>query len=107
MVVGPASPALRPASVPCLFGSQCLSTHNEMTKPYQTYNLAEGDLHMAVLFDRVLERALRFRAFDSWATRDHSLDELVRLLNAEVLFESQQKDTEPVVLDLQQALLML
>ena len=78
-----------------------------MTKPYQTYNLAEGDLHMAVLFDRVLERALRFRAFDSWATRDHSLDELVRLLNAEVLFESQQKDTETVVLDLQHAVLML
>jgi SpoVK/Ycf46/Vps4 family AAA+-type ATPase len=78
-----------------------------MEKPHQTYDIAEGDLHMAVLYDRVLERALRFRAFDSWATRDRSLDELVRLLDAEILFESRARDSETVVLDLPHAVLML
>jgi hypothetical protein len=58
---------------------------------------------MAILFDRVLERALRFRTFDSWATRDSSLEEVVRLLDAEILYDSQERDTDIVVLDLAHA----
>ena len=62
---------------------------------------------MAILFDRVLERVLRFRTFDSWATRDRSLEEVVRLIHAEVLFDSQQRDTDIVVLDLAHAVALL
>ncbi len=69
-----------------------------MDKPHTTFDLADGDLHMAILAGRVLERALRFRVFDSWVTRDDSLEELVRLLDAEILYESQSDDTQIVVL---------
>jgi hypothetical protein len=78
-----------------------------MNKPQQTYDIADGDLHMAILFDRVLERALRFRTFDSWVTRDGSLEEVVRLIDAEILYDSQQRDTDIVVLDLPHAVAVL
>lgn len=78
-----------------------------MDKPQRTYDLADWDLHMAVLADRVLERALRFRLFESWVTRDRSLDEVVRILDAEILYESHERDTEFAVLDLPGAVAML
>jgi hypothetical protein len=78
-----------------------------MNRPQQTYDIADGDLHMAILFDRVLERALRFRTFDSWVTRDRSLEELTRLIDGEILYDSQQRDTDVVILDLPQAVALL
>ncbi len=78
-----------------------------MHKPQPTFDLAAGDLQWAILAGRVLERALRFRAFETWVTRDDSLDELIRLLDAEILYESQSQDTQIVVLDLPRAVAML
>jgi energy-coupling factor transporter ATP-binding protein EcfA2 len=78
-----------------------------MDKPQKTFDLAYGELHMAILASRVLERALRFRVFESWVTKDDSLDELVRHLDAEVLYESQAAGTQVAVLDLPHAVAML
>lgn len=78
-----------------------------MDKPQNTFDLADGDLHMAVLAGRVLERALRFRVFESWVTRDDSLDEVVRLLDAEILYESKATGVNIAVLDLPHAVAML
>jgi len=76
-------------------------------KPKPSFELRDGDLDLAVLFDRALERALRFRVFESWITRDRSLDDVVRLLDGEVLYSSHQRDREVVVLDLLGAVVML
>jgi ATPase family protein associated with various cellular activities (AAA)/uncharacterized protein DUF5925 len=78
-----------------------------MDKPQTTFDLAAGDLHWAILAGRVLERALRFRVLETWVTRDDSLDELIRLLDAEILYDSQSQDTQIVVLDLPRAVAML
>jgi len=76
-------------------------------RPKPSFELRDGDLDLAVLFDRVLERALRFRVFESWVTRDRSLDDVIRLLDGEVLYSSHQRDREVVVLDLLGAVVML
>jgi len=79
-----------------------------MDKPQPTFDLADCDLHFAVLGGRVLERALRFRVFETWVTRDDKLDDLVRLMHpAEILYESHSHDQQIVVLDLPRAVAML
>jgi hypothetical protein len=71
------------------------------------YDLACGDLLGAVFVDRALERALPFRAADAWCTELLTLEPLGRLLEGEVLLDSNRNDVEGTVLDLRHAVVSI
>src|SRR6476620_3359819 len=71
------------------------------------YDIANGDVQMAVFVRRGFERALRFHTSDGWSTDVRSLEEFVRLIDGEVLLDSYKDEGEYVVLDLPQSVLMV
>jgi uncharacterized protein DUF5925/ATPase family protein associated with various cellular activities (AAA) len=71
------------------------------------YDLANGDVQTAVFVRRGLERALRFHMSDGWPTDSRGLEELVRLIDGEILFDSHKSEGELVVLDLPHSVLLV
>jgi hypothetical protein len=71
------------------------------------YDVANGDLQTAVFVNRGLERALRYHASDGWSTDRQGLEEFVRLMEGEVVFDGHKVDGEVVVLDLPHSVLMV
>jgi Domain of unknown function (DUF5925)/ATPase family associated with various cellular activities (AAA) len=67
------------------------------------YDLAYGDLHTAVFYERALARALRFVASEAWATDMLTLDHVSRLIEGEVVLDLHKPDMEGLVMDLSHA----
>jgi len=78
-----------------------------MTEIPTVYDVANGDIQTAVFVRRGLERALRFHTSDEWPTDIRSLEEFVRLIDGQVLFDSHKSDGEVVVIDLPQSALVV
>src|SRR5260370_944313 len=78
-----------------------------MTEIPTVYDIANGDMQTAFFVRSGLERALRFHTSDEWPTDLRSLDDFVRLIDVQILFDSHKSDGEVVVLDLPPSVLVV
>src|SRR6202171_2676 len=71
-----------------------------MKKMQTHFDLANGELHTAVLLQRALKRRLKFHAHGDWCAEISSGSELSKLIGGALLYDSRYRPREVQVLAL-------
>ena len=85
------------SGLPRLFGLQAVNQMKDMP-PY--YDVANGELHTAVLLRRAMERGLRFHTNAGWCSEASPSSELHDLIGGELLYDSRFKYRQVQIFDL-------